>query len=86
MMEHQTEHKPVRFTDIGIKKIQAGDKVREIPDPGCAGLYLAVFPSGVKSFVVRISVSRQAEEIDARPDRASRRSPEMYSGAQRSET
>ena len=41
------------LTDIAIKNLKAGDVRREIPDPGCAGLYVIVQPSGVKSFAVR---------------------------------
>ena len=42
-----------RFTDISIKNFKAGKARREIPDPGCAGLYLIVQPSGHKSFAAR---------------------------------
>lgn len=41
------------FTDIAIKNLTPGETRREIPDPGCAGLYLIVQPSGKKSFAVR---------------------------------
>ena len=41
------------FTDIAIRNLEATDARREIPDPGCAGLYVVVQPSGKKSFAVR---------------------------------
>jgi integrase len=41
------------FTDLEIQNAKATDTRREIPDPGCAGLYLIVQPSGKKSFAVR---------------------------------
>ena len=41
------------FTDIAIRNLKAGDVRREIPDPGCAGLYLVLQPSGARSFAVR---------------------------------
>jgi integrase len=41
------------FTDIAIQNLKPGDTRREIPDPGCAGLYLVLQPSGKKSFAVR---------------------------------
>ena len=41
------------FTRIAIRNLGAGDKRRAIPDPGCAGLYVIVQPSGKKSFAVR---------------------------------
>jgi integrase len=41
------------FTDIAIQNLKAGDTRREIPDPGCGGLYLVLQPSGKRSFAVR---------------------------------
>jgi integrase len=41
------------FTDIAIQNLKAGDTRREVPDPGCAGLYAIIQPSGKKSFAVR---------------------------------
>ena len=43
----------IGFTDIAIRNLKAGDVRREIPDRGCAGLYVVVQPSGKKSFAVR---------------------------------
>jgi hypothetical protein len=42
-----------RLTDLAIKNLKPGPVRREIPDPGCAGLYLIVQPSGHKSFAAR---------------------------------
>src|SRR5262249_42753788 len=39
--------------DIAIRNLEAGDTRREVPDPGCAGLYVIIQPSGKKSFAVR---------------------------------
>jgi integrase len=44
---------PVRFTDIAIRNLKPTTVRREIPDPGAAGLYLIIHPSGRKSFALR---------------------------------
>jgi integrase len=44
---------PRGFTDLAIKNQKPGKVRREIPDSGCAGLYLIVQPSGRKSFAAR---------------------------------
>jgi integrase len=44
---------PRGFTDLAIKNLKPGSARREIPDPGCAGLYLIVQPTGHKSFAAR---------------------------------
>jgi integrase len=41
------------LTDIAIRNLRAGPKRREIPDPGCRGLYVVVQPSGLCGFAVR---------------------------------
>jgi integrase len=41
------------FTDIAIRNLKAAETRREIPDPGCAGLYLILQPSGARSWAVR---------------------------------
>ena len=41
------------FTDIAIRNLQSGPVRREIPDTGCAGLYLVLQPSGSQSWAVR---------------------------------
>jgi integrase len=44
---------PRGFTDLAIKNMKPGPARREVPDPGCAGLYLVVQPTGHKSFAAR---------------------------------
>src|SRR5262245_27977484 len=41
------------FTNITVAKLQPGDGRREVPDPGCLGLYCLVHRSGRKSWVFR---------------------------------
>ena len=41
------------LTAIAVAKARAGADRREIPDPGCHGLYLIVQPSGHKSWALR---------------------------------
>jgi integrase len=41
------------LTDIAIRNLKPGSERREIPDPGCRGLYVVVQPSGARSFAVR---------------------------------
>jgi integrase len=43
----------MRLTAKSVQHIKAGTKRREIPDNGCAGLYLIVQPSGAKSWALR---------------------------------
>jgi integrase len=43
----------MRFTAKSVDHIKPGATRREIPDDGCASLYLIVQPSGVKSWAVR---------------------------------
>jgi integrase len=42
-----------RLTDITIRNLKPDPVRRELPDAGCAGLYLIVQTSGVRSFAVR---------------------------------
>jgi integrase len=42
-----------RLTDLSIRALKPKDHRYELPDPGARGLYVCVFPSGKKSFVVR---------------------------------
>jgi integrase len=47
-------HTPTaRLTDISIRNLKPQANRYEVPDPGARGLYVCVFPSGKKSFVVR---------------------------------
>ena len=41
------------LTAIAVAKARAGVERREIPDPGCHGLYLIVQPSGHRSWALR---------------------------------
>jgi integrase len=41
------------LTAISVNRIRAGAERREIPDGGCAGLYLVIQPSGKKSWALR---------------------------------
>jgi integrase len=41
------------LTAIAVAKARAGAERRELPDPGCHGLYLIVQPSGHKSWALR---------------------------------
>jgi len=45
-----------RFTDLAVRNAKAGKVRREIPDPGCAGLYLIVQVSGHRSYAVRYRI------------------------------
>ena len=51
------------FTDIAIRNLKAGDVRRELPDAGCAGLYVIVQPSGKKSFAVRYRFNGQPKKL-----------------------
>jgi integrase len=42
-----------RLTDIAIRNLKRREVRYEVPDPGARCLYVVVFPSGKKSFVVR---------------------------------
>jgi integrase len=52
-----------RLTDIAIRNIKAGPDRREIPDPGCRGLYLIVQPSGHKAFAVRYRFAGKPKKL-----------------------
>jgi integrase len=52
-----------RLTDLTIKNLKPGPVRREIPDPGCAGLYLIVQPSGHKSFAARFRFQGKPKKL-----------------------
>ena len=52
-----------RLTDLAIKNLKPGPVRREIPDPGCAGLYLIVQPSGHKSFAARFRFQGKPKKL-----------------------
>jgi integrase len=54
---------PMRLTDLAIKNIKPGTVRREIPDPGCAGLYLIVQPTGHKSFAARFRFKGKPKKL-----------------------
>lgn len=51
------------LTDIAIRNLKPANVRREIPDPGCAGLYLVLQPSGKKSFAVRYRFNGQPKKL-----------------------
>jgi integrase len=54
---------PRGFTDLAIKNMKPGPARREIPDPGCAGLYLIVQPTGHKSFAARFRFNGKPKKL-----------------------
>jgi hypothetical protein len=51
------------LTDLAIKNLKPEPKRREIPDPGCAGLYLIIQPSGHKSFAARFRFQGKPKKL-----------------------
>ena len=43
------------LTTAAIANFRSGDRRREIPDPGCTGLYLIVQPTGAKVWAMRLN-------------------------------
>jgi integrase len=43
------------LTATAISNFRPGDRRREVPDPGCAGLYLILQPTGAKVWAMRIN-------------------------------
>jgi integrase len=52
-----------KLTPISIASVRPRQGRAEIPDGGCAGLYLVVQPSGVKSFAVRYRFHGQPRKL-----------------------
>jgi integrase len=52
-----------RLTAKAIENIKPTAQRREIPDPGCAGLYLVVQPSGRKAWAVRYRFAGQPRKL-----------------------
>jgi integrase len=46
-----------------VENLQARASRYEIPDPGCAGLYLAVHPSGAKSWCFRYRIAGKSRKL-----------------------
>jgi integrase len=55
------------LTDIAIRNLKPSAERREIPDPGCRGLYVVMQPSGAKSFAVRFRVNGKARKLTLPP-------------------
>jgi integrase len=55
------------FTDRTVKQAKAADKRREIPDRGCAGLYLVVQPTGKKSWALRYRTGGKPAKLTLGP-------------------
>jgi hypothetical protein len=51
------------FTDIVIRNLEAADVRREIPDPGCAGLYVIVQPSAMSLPVLSDCKRNKAQKL-----------------------
>ncbi len=51
------------LTAIAVENYKPGPERREIPDPGCRGLYLVVQPTGRKSFAVRYRVAGRPKKL-----------------------
>jgi integrase len=54
---------PRGLTDLAIKNLKPGPARQEIPDPGCAGLYLIVQPTGHKSFAARFRFQGKSKKL-----------------------
>lgn len=54
---------PRGLTDIAIKNQKPGTVRLEIPDPGCAGLYLIIQPTGHKSFAARFRFGGKPKKL-----------------------
>jgi integrase len=55
------------LTDIAIRKLKPGATRREIPDPGCRGLYVVVQPSGARSYAVRYRLAGKSRKLTLPP-------------------
>jgi integrase len=54
---------PRGFTDLAIKNMKPGPVRQEKPDPGCAGLYLIIQPTGHKSFAARFRFGGKPKKL-----------------------
>jgi hypothetical protein len=52
-----------KLTAATVLQAKAGQARREIPDGGCAGLYLVIQPNGAKSWAVRYRSPTDLEEL-----------------------
>jgi integrase len=56
---------PKKFTALSVKAFKAGPERQEIPDPGCAGLYLIIQPepSAAKSWATRYRFAGRTRKL-----------------------
>jgi hypothetical protein len=55
------------LTPVAVNSAKAGNCRREIPDGGCAGLYLVVQPSGAKSWAYRYRYADRPKKLTLGP-------------------
>lgn len=55
------------FTSLSMKAFRSTADRREIPDPGCRGLYLVVQPAGAKSWAFRYRFSGKPKKLTLGP-------------------
>jgi integrase len=51
------------LTDVAIRNLKPEAKRREIPDPGAAGLYVVLQPSGKRGFAVRYRLAGKSRKL-----------------------
>ncbi|MGB3271805.1 MAG: integrase arm-type DNA-binding domain-containing protein [Xanthobacteraceae bacterium] len=55
------------LTSVSVKNAKPGNGRREIPDPGCKGLYLVVQPSGAKAWAYRYRFAGRPKKLTLGP-------------------
>jgi integrase len=55
------------LTVKAVENLQARDERYEVPDPACPGLYLAVHPSGAKSWAYRFRIAGRSRKLTIGP-------------------
>ena len=58
---------PRRLTDISVRNLKARTKRYELADPGARGLYVVVFPSGKRSYVLRYRHAGRPKKLTLTP-------------------
>jgi len=53
----------VRLTDIAVRKLKAKPHRQEIPDAGCAGLYLVIQPTGRRRYATRFRIGGVSKKL-----------------------
>lgn len=64
------------LTPLGVKSAKSGQTRREIPDPGCKGLYLVVQPGGGKSWAFRYRFVGKPKKLTLGPAYLGKDEPE----------